>query len=185
MAHADRSGEHTGAREPSRAESSGDVPFVGTERHALVDELVRTFERVCDSAEPQWVSIEAPSGWGKSRIAQEFYSRLAAEFQDDGRFWPQTILGGLDALSPEERRKRVYPELIDPEAGSTPAWFWWGFGCDHRYGTPMQALRTDIVQFERVKPALEARWRQSATRLERMRRAAGAKRGEIVETVAR
>ena len=99
----------------------GGVPFVGADRRALTDDLVRAFESVCDSGSPRWVSMEAPSGWGKSRIAQEFYSRLAAEFQDDGRFWPPSILSGVDGLGPEEQRKRVYPGLIEPEAGSTPA----------------------------------------------------------------
>ena len=120
---------------------SGDGLFVGEQRRELVDELVAAFEDVSETGVPRWFSLEAPSGWGKSRIAQEFYSRLATDIQDDGRFWPSSILGGVDLTTVEQRRKRVYPETIVPEKGSTPAWFWWGFGCDNRYGLPLRRCR--------------------------------------------
>lgn len=53
-------------------------PFVGESRLLLVDGLVTLFDQVNERNESCWVSIEAPSGWGKTRIAQEFYARLAA-----------------------------------------------------------------------------------------------------------
>ncbi len=122
---------------------------------------------------------------GVSRgLLKSFIRELATDFQDDGRFWPSSILGGVDLTTVEQRRKRVYPETIVPEKGSTPAWFWWGFGCDNRYGLPLETLQTDIKQFKTVMPGLEARWRRDAPRRKRAQRKLAGKPGELAETAA-
>ena len=148
-------------------DGGGELPFVGAQRIDLVEELLCRFDEVSRTRVPQWVALEAPTGWGKSRIAQEFYGRLAAERQDDGPYWPSSIVESInvdDTLARQlhARRKRVYPEVIAPPAGSTPAWFWWGFGCDDRYGSPLQALAFAVRQFEHAKLGFEARWRERA-----------------------
>ncbi len=38
----------------------------------MVDGLVDLFTDVRDSGESRWVSLEAPSGWGKTRVGREF-----------------------------------------------------------------------------------------------------------------
>jgi hypothetical protein len=53
-------------------------PFVGESRIKLVDGLVLVLDEVETRCEARWVSLEAPSGWGKTRVAQELYARLAA-----------------------------------------------------------------------------------------------------------
>ena len=139
-----------------------ELEFVDDARRELVDLLERAYLRVAGTAVPEWISIEAPSGWGKSRLVHELYRRLAATHQDDGAFWPSSLAGamaagaeggdpGVDAV-----RKRTFPEQLSPATGATPAWPWWGIGCDHRYGTPLQALANDIGQIERLTGVLES-----------------------------
>jgi tetratricopeptide (TPR) repeat protein len=165
----------------------GELPFVGADRIALVDELLARFDEVARNHTPHWVSLEAATGWGKSRIGHELYRQLAAGRQDNGAYWPSSIAqavneGELSSMTADARRKRIYPEVLHPAPGSTPAWFWWGIGCDHRYGTPLQALANDVSQFEAAKSGLEARWRSQASRSTQLRRAISGERGrEAVE----
>ncbi|MGI8723334.1 MAG: hypothetical protein ACR2JG_14040 [Geodermatophilaceae bacterium] len=60
---------------------------------------------------PVWVSLQAPSGWGKIRIVQEFFTQLSAT----RRGWPR---------APE----RYWPSaLVDSVAGGDKAhckWLW-------------------------------------------------------------
>ena len=58
-------------------------PFCGVSRRLLVDGLVSVFDQVCSDGGPCLVSLEAPSGWGKTRVAREFYARLAADRQSE------------------------------------------------------------------------------------------------------
>ncbi|MDQ3326793.1 MAG: ATP-binding protein, partial [Actinomycetota bacterium] len=57
--------------------SSDQPAFMGAERRAVVDELLRAFDGVAESGEPRWLSLEAAPGWGKTRLVQELYTRLA------------------------------------------------------------------------------------------------------------
>ena len=100
-------------------------PFVGASRESLVDGLVDLFGNVCASGEPRWVSLEAPSGWGKTRVGKEFYARLAEEKQSESspKYWPATI-GDMSRTE----RKLVSPSG-DREAGSLPTYLWWGLSC--------------------------------------------------------
>lgn len=170
-------------------------PFVGEGRQALVDDLFEVFDNVSGGSSPHWVSIEAPTGWGKTRLVRELYARLATERQDDGQFWPATILGALTSQQlrgkVENARKRIYPESIAPEPDSTPAWLWWGINCDRRVGLPMERLAGDIRQLERLQDGTQRRWRKavrpSLSRRDRLRRSlagdAARDRGrEVVET---
>ena len=62
-------------------------PFVGDDRVALVEWIEDLFGR----GSSYWVSLEAPSGWGKTRLIHEFYKLLVAQHQADGRYWPPSI----------------------------------------------------------------------------------------------
>jgi hypothetical protein len=139
-------------------------PFVGESRFRLVDGLLAVLTEVETRCETRWVSLEAPSGWGKTRVAQELYARLAArEFDaDTGRYWPATILETVPEASLDQvgsRRKRVYPRWIDRGAASLPSFFWWGIACDMRSdGTATEALLADLRQIETHAVYLEAAW---------------------------
>ncbi len=132
--------------------------FVGASRIALVDGLVALAARVNTEARPQWVSLEAPSGWGKTRVARELYARLAQR-QPAPPYWPPTILDSsqlpLDDVS--SRRKRVNPEVMH-NPGSLPSFAWWGISCAARNGVPSVALAQDVATLQAHAPYLEDAW---------------------------
>ena len=114
-----------------------------------------------------WVSLEAVTGWGKTRILQELYKRLAAERQTSGAYWPPSIRGS--AVSDSDR-KRLFPEVVEPELEAVPAFFWWGVTCSDRSGVPTQALAQDASQFRAHRAGLEGRWRRDAPARDRLAR---------------
>ncbi len=139
-------------------------PLVGDSRIRLVDGLLALVDQVEELGEARWVSLEAPSGWGKTRVAQELYARLAARQTalETGHYWPATILEAIDAPLEDTvafRRKRVFPERIDRAADSLPAFFWWGIACDMRScGTASQNLLEDLLQLDAHALYLDAAW---------------------------
>ena len=72
--------------------SNAEPKFVGRGRELLVTGLLATFDQVKKNSTPAWVSLEAPTGWGKTRIATEFFSQLAALRQPAPGYWPLSIL---------------------------------------------------------------------------------------------
>ena len=135
--------------------------LVGAERRSLVDELVMSFDEVAQSGSPQWWSFEAPPGWGKTRLVQELYQRLAAR-QDAPGYWPPALqAAGEDVGS---SRKRVTPHFSQAELGATPGYFWWGVSCLSRPGSEFEALVQDLDQFARHEAGLERRWRELVSR---------------------
>jgi tetratricopeptide (TPR) repeat protein len=158
-----------GAREPE---------FVGQARFVLVDRLLSLYDRVLEEKVPHWVAIEAPTGWGKSRIVHEFYKRLAADRQLDGQYWSPSI--GDDDQSTTARRKRVTPTRgLEPSA--KPSWMWWGIECGVLNGAPIDALAHRLGQFEETKVDIERRWQSDQTASERLTQAVRARRGEVLE----
>jgi 6-phosphogluconate dehydrogenase len=53
-------------------------PLIGSSRIRLVDGLLALVDEVQQTGTTRWVSLEAPSGWGKTRVAQALFERLAA-----------------------------------------------------------------------------------------------------------
>jgi len=148
-----------------------EAPFAGDSRHRLVEGLVTIFKQTAETGTPIWVSLEAPSGWGKSRVVHEFYRRLAAKHQEEPKYWPDSILAGV----PEEelataggRRKRVAPQAWRRPANAIASWFWWGIACRSDRGAPIQGLIADLREFETHKVGLETAWRHHATIFERV-----------------
>lgn len=140
-------------------------PFVGKSRILLVDGLVCIYNQVIKSNEPHWVSFEAPSGWGKTRVVQEFYTRIAN--QQDKQYWPNTI---FEALNIEKnnvaaRRKRIFPDFkkIKREYGALPDFMWWGIACTERGAVASEVLLEDLEQFNTHKLYLEASWAARAS----------------------
>ena len=127
-------------------------PFVGESRIKTVDGLVALYERVVQEGQPIWVSLEAPSGWGKTRVGREFYSRLAAR-QEAPAYWPPRI------DNPDLGRKAVHPPRFDSPEKSLPEFFWWGIACSTRSGRPTDALSQDLRQVHAHGDYLEAQWR--------------------------
>src|SRR5665647_3514617 len=163
-------------------------PFVGEQRHELVERLLAEFDHVSQSGRPRWWSLEEHSGWGKTRIVQELYRRLAAERQPGAKYWPPSLLPRAPVLGNAgpwmSMRRRVYPEQVVPEHEAVPQWFWWGISCATRSGTPVQALADDLTQFVEHQVGLEQRWRQLASPKARLGAEGSAEPGEVVETAA-
>ena len=116
-------------------------PFVGSSRGLLVAGLVEVFDEVRASGGSRWVSLEAPSGWGKTRVGKRFYAELVAPKPDQEpapRYWPETL-----GETSRSERKVVAPQGRR-EAGSLPKFLWWGMACssDSRFGA--SALRAGL-----------------------------------------
>ena len=167
---------------------ANEPPFVGEQRHELVERLLAEFDHVSQSGRPRWWSLEEHSGWGKTRIVQELYRRLAAERQPGAKYWPPSLLPRAPVLGNAgpwmSMRRRVYPEQVVPEHEAVPQWFWWGISCATRSGTPVQALADDLTQFVEHQVGLEQRWRQLASPKARLGAEGSAEPGEVVETAA-
>ena len=127
------------------------TPFVGESRKLLVDGLALAFKQMCDSGESRWVSLEAPTGQGKTRVGREFYARLAAG-QSSPRYWPEAISN--------PHRKAVVP-TGDREARSLPEFLWWGVSYGARDGVGGEALRSFLGQLERHAPFVGIACRRS------------------------
>jgi len=166
-----------GAKEP---------PFLGDERRELVDRLLAEFDQLSGSGPPRWWSLEGHSGWGKTRIVQEFYRRLATERQPGAQYWPPSLIPVVPLAKrvglATSMRKRVYPEQVVREPDAVPTWFWWGIACAVRSGTPVQALADDLTQFLQHEVGLQRRWRALASPAARLGARLSSKKGELVDT---
>ncbi|MGY4856869.1 tetratricopeptide repeat protein [Cryobacterium sp. AP23] len=132
--------------------------FQGAGREALVRGLLNSYDRILSgSSGPLWVSLEAPSGWGKTRVAREFYKRLSAERQAAPHYWPPTILHGDPStlLSVAARRKQLYP-TFEYAHGSLPSFMWWGVAAGVTNG--LGPLATDLRQFRTHDAYLADAW---------------------------
>jgi tetratricopeptide (TPR) repeat protein len=120
---------------------NGLVTFVGDDRHALVDRLDASFDEAIRLREPRLVSLEAAQGWGKTRIVQAFYDRLA-ERQAEPAYWPATLAPAAET-NPFHRRKRVAPTKF--RRGAAMPWMWWGLSCGRRQGDGLEHVLAEDV----------------------------------------
>ena len=127
---------------PVRSHTFTESTFVGDSRKLLVESLLRFYDDALQNKCGKWLSLEAPSGWGKTRLAREFYARLAAHRQSSPLYWPATI------NDPRLGRKAVHPGEANRERGSLPDFLWWGINCSNRHGVPAEALREDLYKLE-------------------------------------
>lgn len=122
--------------------------FLGDDRHLAVEQLVAAFDRVASGQSPELVCLVAPIGWGKTRIVQELYARLAADRQSEPAYWPPVIVDATDVVEPTRLRKRIYPGRFTTDGRAAPDWMWWGLSCERKAdGRPAQAI-------EEAKPQL-------------------------------
>ena len=118
------------------------MAFVGEERAKLVDDLAGWFAEVSGSGRSMFVSIEGPTGWGKTRILQEVYARLA----DGQSYWPSTLLPS-ESEDPLQNRKWLYPKAVEPPEGVELPWMWWGIPCARTdTGRPRQVITDEVTQ---------------------------------------
>jgi tetratricopeptide (TPR) repeat protein len=136
------------------------VPFLDESRIKLVDGLLKVVDSADKECEARWVSIEAPSGWGKTRLIQELYQRLAA--RQEKQYWPYSILEATEHSTDDvmSKRKRTYPEpkSFNREKNALPEFMWLGVACESRGGIPSQVLLDDLQQLDAHSIYLEAAW---------------------------
>src|SRR3954452_7332136 len=100
-------------------------------------------EAALDAGGCTMFALEAPRGWGKTRVVHELYARLAA--RPGQEYWPLR----LTEAPPDGSRTR---HVIVPDAhpGDAPLpWLWWGVSCHLRPdGQPVQALAEALPQLE-------------------------------------
>lgn len=122
--------------------------FVGRQREGAVSRLVQDWDRVRRGAGPSVVFLSAPLGWGKTRIIQEFYTRLAAN--EGNGYWPPRIVVTSDHTDVSRltlERKRLQPGPF-PVAGDPP-YIWLSVHSDpSEFGRPEEAYRTLVEQLQ-------------------------------------
>jgi len=138
------------ASDPREAE------FVGDGRRGILAGLLELFDRAGRDQRPVWVSLEAPTGWGKTRIARELYSVLAQTRQTEPPYWPSAMTA--DRAKVSERRKTINPPDFQHVPMSRPDYLWWGIACGMRNGTPTESLLQDIAVLRKHIDHLENAW---------------------------
>ncbi|CAN5539540.1 hypothetical protein BH10ACT7_BH10ACT7_23590 [soil metagenome] len=138
------------ASDPREAE------FVGDARRGILAGLLELFDRAGRDQRPVWVSLEAPTGWGKTRIARELYSALAQTRQTEPSYWPLAM--AADHAKVSERRKTINPPDFEHVSMSRPDYLWWGIACGMRNGTPTESLLQDIAVLRKHIDHLENAW---------------------------
>ncbi len=126
------------------------TPFVGTHRRVLLEQLADDFAAVSNGEGPLLAFLEAPLGWGKTRIVHELYARLA-ESQEEP-YWPASIVDATPVASGDEvsrRRKALAPAPFLVPRGAVPEWVWLAVATDPSViARPEEAYRALAEQLE-------------------------------------
>ena len=82
--------------------------------------LIEGWESVVKESKPQLRVLISNSGYGKTRLAQRFYTELSQEYDPD-KYWPNVLLNNGDNL-------RVMPlaDRCNPPKDAKVPWFWYG-----------------------------------------------------------
>ena len=139
------------------------MPFVGQERHEIVKRLVDDFEHVVAGKGPKVVVLSSPPGWGKTRVTQEFYRRIAAR-QSMPAYWPTELVDDNGLLGESismnsllHARKLVYPREVNVPKGASMDWMWWGVLChQRRNGEFGEAMFESVSQLDAHAAAIAA-----------------------------
>lgn len=107
--------------------------------------------------------LEAESGWGKTRLVQEFY-KLLAEGQSEPGYWPPSIIGAAGAnmvmldsgdRDPSLRRKLIYPQVVKPPLDALPQYLWLGMSAQQSTtGAFLSVLDFELRQLDLHRDAL-------------------------------
>jgi tetratricopeptide (TPR) repeat protein len=170
-----------------------EMPLVGRARQRLVDELLATFDEVCETKRPRLVTLEADSGAGKTRLMRELYGRLARERQDEPAFWPLNLERPNDADEDvDARRKHISPGRVLAASDVRPTFCWLGVSItDLHYERPLRAFTVDRGQattfaevVARRLPARSTPRRRAEELLDRTRATAGLASVAVSEGIA-
>lgn len=134
--------------------------FVGADRRAAAERLLGLFAEVRAGNGPRLAVLTGPIGWGKTRVVQEFYARLAAAQSPPG-YWPARIVAdaggpGDDPNRLHRRRNENHPGPFRVPPGAAMEWMWWGLAChERRSGLLAQVLADDATQLFEHAEAME------------------------------
>jgi hypothetical protein len=121
---------------PARRDSQpqGADTFVAAGRAEHVKRLEVAFGRLIDesTAGPVLIVLEARSGYGKTRIVQEFYRRIAKEQS----YWPASLVEPVGGLGAYEARKRIGFTRFEKKPSELP-FMWLALDCELHGGRPV------------------------------------------------
>lgn len=106
------------------------LPLVGKGRFEIIEGLVGLYQLVRTTKTPVTVTIEGPSGWGKTRLVQEFYERLASTQSQS--YWAEQLSPPGSKKAVEDERKCLIPTAEQRSAKSLPDFMWIGMDCAHK-----------------------------------------------------
>lgn len=89
--------------------------FIG--RESEIERLIAVWNQLRDGSGPKVVTLVADSGYGKTRIIHEFYSRISG----GQSYWPEHLQATLDSI---DINPRFGFDNFRPK-GEIP-WLWWG-----------------------------------------------------------
>ena len=87
--------------------------FIG--RESEIERLIAVWNQLRDGSGPKVVTLVADSGYGKTRIVDEFYSGISR----GQHYWPEHLQATLDSIDINPRFDKFEPK------GEIP-WLWWG-----------------------------------------------------------
>jgi len=99
--------------------------FVGREND--LQDLVVIWEEVKRSREPKVVTILGDTGYGKTRLISEFYSRISQDPRENQGYWPEK-------LSANRTNIDLNPIIQNCELKGTIPYLWWGIRGTRREG---------------------------------------------------
>ncbi len=137
------------AMTPSSPHQNWRNVFLG--RQEELEWLEAAWKQTTSGEGPQMRVFTAESGYGKTKMAHAFYTRLSTAHDPDG-YWPDNLLH-------EEKNLRVMPDMTDVNPRHKIPWFWWGL----RWENPDERNRAAICSpFITSYEEDEFQWHQKA-----------------------
>ena len=93
--------------------------------------------RNAKNGKPQFLVFLAETGWGKTRLVQQFYEELVSA-EDSKGYWPSSIVASDDLVS--SRRLTINPKSLSREPGLGPPFLWIGVSFAGAKGTGQAGL---------------------------------------------
>ncbi|MFE7845927.1 hypothetical protein ACFUTX_12145 [Microbacterium sp. NPDC057407] len=140
-------------------------PFVGGHRIEALERLLSDYRAVAEHRGPRVTFVQAPLGWGKTRLVHELYRELAAS--QERPYWPAAISTATPRNVNEvfKERKRLIPAPFHVPGDASPEWIWLGIATDPSLlARPEEAYMRIVAQLEpHIAPILRMRRLTKAT----------------------